>query len=504
MPPDFDLLVIGGGINGTGIANVAAQSGLSVLLVEQNDLAAHTSSRSSKLIHGDLRDLERGALRQVREALAEREVLLSMAPHIVWPLSFVLPLAPDARPAWKVRAGLFIYDHLGPRKGLSGCQQIDLRRHSVGQCLRPTLTHGFSYADCWVDDARLVVLNAMQAEEYGASILPRTRLMSARREEGLWRVELLCADGSQRELCVRGLVNAAGPWAASLAGSVLGSDQENPAGVSWVKGSHIVVPRLYQGDHAYLLQNHDQRLIVVLPYGEFNLIGSAESPYAGEITELTVSHEDIEYLCAAVNRYFQQPLLVTDVVWSFAGVRTVKEDRAKELSTVARDYRLELDAPEGAAPLLSVYGGKMTTYRQLAKCVRAKLASYFPDMTALADPPPTLPGGSLPSHSMQNYLVDLCRRFPFIPVEHLCRMARRHGSRCEILLQGVRSLDDLGLYFGGGLYLREVRLFCADEWAAEAEDVLWRRSKCALTMSASQRLAFTRWWERDRLLRQGS
>jgi len=495
MPSEFDLLVIGGGINGTGIANRAAQSGLSVLLAEQDDLAAHTSSRSSKLIHGGLRYLEHGELRLVREALAEREVLLGMAPHIIWPLCFVLPIIPGTRPQWMIRTGLFLYDHLGRRKALPGCRRLDLRQHPAGKALKPGARAAFSYADCWVDDARLVVLNAMQAEEYGARILPRTRVLSAVREGSKWRAVLLRPDGSEMQVMAQAIVNAAGPWVDPVRASLQGTELV-PA-VRLVKGSHIVVPRLYQGDFAYILQNTDQRIVFVLPYGQFNLIGTTDIPFCGNPADLSVGTDEIDYLCQAVNTHFVTQTGADDVVWKYAGVRTLYDDGKINVSDVTRDYHLDLIAPKGAAPLLSVFGGKLTTYRQLAQSALSKLAVFFPKLAPLRDPPLPLPGGVLPEADMTTYCCGLVRRYGFIPTDELLAMARRHGSRCEALLQGVRKLDDLGLSFGGGLYLREVRLLQQCEWALQAEDVLWRRTKCGLAMTAEQRAAFECWWNQQ-------
>lgn len=495
MPSEFDLLVIGGGINGAGIANRAAQSGLSVLLAEQDDLAAHTSSRSSKLIHGGLRYLEHGELRLVREALAEREVLLSMAPHIIWPLSFVLPIIPGTRPLWMIRTGLFLYDHLGRRKALPGCRRLDLRQHPAGKGLKPGARAAFSYADCWVDDARLVVLNAMQAEEFGARILTRTRVLSAVRDGSKWRAVLLRPDGSEMQLSVQAIVNAAGPWVDPMRALLLGAEVA-PA-VRLIKGSHIVVPRLYQGDFAYILQNTDQRVVFVLPYGRFNLIGTTDIPFCGDPADLTVEIDEIEYLCQAVNTHFVTQIGADDVVWKYAGVRTLYDDGKANASDVTRDYHLGLIAPKGEAPLLSVFGGKITTYRQLAQSALSKLAVFFPKIAQVSEPPLPLPGGVLPEADMTAYCCGLVRRYAFIPTDELLAMVRRHGSRCEALLHGVRKLADLGINFGGGLYLREVHLLQQQEWALQADDILWRRTKCGLTMTAEQRTAFESWWNQQ-------
>jgi glycerol-3-phosphate dehydrogenase len=499
MSTDFDLLVIGGGINGTGIANLAAQGGLSVLLAEQDDLASHTSSRSSKLIHGGLRYLEHGELRLVREALAEREVLLAMAPHIIWPLTFILPISADTRPAWMIRAGLFFYDHLGSRRTLPGSHRLDLSQHPAGQALKPGVRSAFSYADCWVDDARLVVFNAMQAEAFGASVLTRTRVRSARRTAGVWQVELQCADGSVKEVRTAAIVNAAGPWVDGVRAGMLGQDIA-PA-VRLVKGSHIVVPRLYQGEQAYLLQNTDGRVVFALPYGAFNLIGTTDVPFNGDPSALEVDEAEVDYLCTAVNRHFNQQIAAEDVRWRYCGVRALYDDGAANASSVTRDYRLELVATGDKTPLLSVFGGKITTYRQLALAALAQLDPFFPKRVPQQIPPPALPGGVLPAADISCYCAGLIRRFYFIPEDSLLALARRHGSHCEMILHGVESLPDLGQDFGAGLYQREVEWLRSEEWAQEVDDVLWRRTKCGLGMTADQRAHFAHWWmqssERD-------
>lgn len=492
MSADFDVLIIGGGINGAGIANQAAQAGLSVLLVEQDDLAAQTSSRSSKLIHGGLRYLEHHAFRLVREALAEREILLGMAPHIIWPLDFVLPVSADTRPAWMLRAGLLLYDHLGARKTLPPSRRIDLRTRPEGRCLRPDLHVAFCYADCWVDDARLVLFNALQAEEFGASIRTRTRLTGARRADGRWHADLCSADGVASCCTARALVNAAGPWVTQVPG--LAGTCRSGTGVRLVKGSHIVVPRLHAGGQAYLLQNDDGRVVFVLPYGAYSLIGTTDVPFDGDPARVEATPDEIAYLCRAVNRYFARPVGPDDVVWHFAGVRALYDDGAVQAQAVTRDYRLECDRT-GGAPLLTVFGGKITTYRRLALSALARLAPDFPQAVPPASPPPALPGGVLPVPDLGGYLRDLARRFPFMPRPALEAMLRRQGSRCEGLLDGTTALGDLGRDFGGGLYEREVCFMREEEWARSADDVLWRRSKAGLAMSPAERAAFAGWWD---------
>lgn len=495
MAADYDLLVVGGGINGCGIANRAAQCGLSVLLIERDDLASHTSSRSSKLIHGGLRYLEYGEFGLVREALAEREVLLTLAPHLVRPLSFVLPVGPGSRPAWLLGAGLLLYDHLGRRRTLPPSRRFDPARDPRGRCLRPEFSSAFSYADCRVDDARLVLANALQASEYGAAIRTRTRLTDARRADGLWQVALTGADGGTGRVRVRALVNAAGPWVQRVAAA---AGVAHPgAGVRLVKGSHIAVPRLYAGDHAYLLQTADRRVVFVLPYGDLNLIGTTDVPFAGDPAAVAIEPAEAGYLCDTVNGYFRVPVSPSDVVWHYAGVRALYDNGAPEARAVTRDYRLVCDAPDGAAPLLSVFGGKLTTYRRLAIEALDLLSPFLPGPTRPDEPPPALPGGLLPVADPDDYRADLARRHPFLPLPALAAMVARHGSRCERLLAGIKAAADLGRHFGGGLYQREAEWLFEHEWALAAEDVLWRRTKCALGMTPDERTAFCLWW-RDR------
>jgi glycerol-3-phosphate dehydrogenase len=490
MREHYDVLVVGGGINGCGIANLAAQCGLSVLLVEQDDLAAHTSSASSKLIHGGLRYLEYGEFRLVREALAEREVLLAMAPHIIRPLTFILPHHKALRPVWMIRLGLLLYDHLGSREQLPASQRLTLAQHPAGAPLRPLYHTGFSYADCWVDDARLVVLNAMQAHEYGADILTSTRLEGACRSEAGWLARLSTASGAPWMVTASALVNAAGPWVERVLATTL--DHAGRSRLRLVKGSHIVVPRLYEGEHAYLLQSGDRRVVFVLPYGDYTLIGTTDVPFDGDPAALVASAEEIDYLCRVVNEYFRQPIRPEDVVWSFAGVRPLFDDGSPSAAAVTRDYHLELDGSE--VPLLSVFGGKLTTHRQLARAALARLAGRF-ELELPDEAPPALPGGVLPTLTLSAYRRQLAQRFPWLPAALLTALLQRHGSLIERLLQGASTLADLGVDHGGGLYQREVEYLIGQEWARQPDDVLWRRSKCGLAMSEAERQAFAAAWE---------
>ncbi len=488
------MLIVGGGINGAGIARDAAGRGLSVLLCEKGDLGSGTSSASTKLIHGGLRYLEYYEFRLVREALAEREVLLRAAPHVIRPMRFVLPHDKGQRPAWLIRLGLFLYDHLGGRQRLPGSRSIDLRRGAQGEPLLARFRRGFEYADCLVDDSRLVALNAVDAAAHGATILVRTRFRTARREDGLWRARLEPADGAgpPREVLARALVNASGPWVSGVLDDIPGHEPEQH--MRLVKGSHIVVPRLYDGDHAYILQNADGRVVFIIPYeGEFSLIGTTEIEIHGDPGAVVAEAAEISYLCDAVNRYLRRPVRPADVVWSFSGVRPLYDESGvgKSTSAVTRDYVLDLDGGQGAAPLLSVFGGKITTYRRLAEHALEKLGPLLgidrPPWTANA----ALPGGDVEGADFANLIARIRRDFPWLADALAVRYARAYGTRTGLLLAGAGSLADLGEDFGGGLYEAEVTYLRRHEWARTAEDILWRRSKLGLHMpgGAADRLA---------------
>lgn len=479
----YDLAVVGGGINGAGIAADAAGRGLSVFLCEKDDLASHTSSASSKLIHGGLRYLEHHEFRLVREALAEREVLLAKAPHIVKPMRFVLPHRPHLRPAWMIRAGLFLYDHLGKRERLPASRGL---RFGAGSPLKADITRGFEYSDCWVDDARLVVLNAMAARERGAHIHPRTRCVSARRSKGLWHIHLERADGSLFSIRARGLVNAAGPWVARLLREDL--KQQSPYGIRLIQGSHIVVPKLYDGEQAYILQNEDRRIVFAIPYLQrFTLIGTTDREYQGDPAQVAISDEETDYLLKVVNDHFRKQLVRTDVLHSFAGVRPLCDDESDEPSAITRDYTLSLAGAPGEAPLLSVFGGKLTTYRKLAESAMKLLQPSFPRMGASWTASAPLPGGEDMS-DVASLAEALCNRHGWLPAPLAQRWASSYGSRVWRLLEGVSNLTDLGEHLGAGLYSREVDYLCREEWARSSLDILWRRSKLGLFLSSGQQL----------------
>jgi D-erythritol 1-phosphate dehydrogenase len=483
----FDLLVIGGGINGAGIARDAAGRGLSVVLVEKDDLAAHTSSASTKLIHGGLRYLEHYEFRLVAEALAEREVLLRVAPHIIEPLLFVLPHEPHLRPSWMIRAGLFLYDRLGGRMTLPKSFSVRLAGTRYGTGLKPRFRKGFVYADARVDDARLVVCNALDARARGSDIRVRTKLVAARRDNGLWHATLVDDAGARSDVTARALVNAAGPWVRDVLGEL--SEVPIAAGVRHVKGSHIVVPRIHDAPHAYILQNADNRIVFVIPYQDaFSLIGTTDVPvehYAHPV----ISDEETYYLLTLANTYVERPLAASDIVWSYSGVRPLYDDGTSDPSAITRDYVLQLDAGRDAAnaPVLSIFGGKITTYRKLAEAALAELRPFFPAMGPSWTHAAPLPGGDLPGGDRDAWLAELRQRYPALPADLLRALARRHGTRALAVLADTRSPADLGEDFGAELTEREIRYLQRDEWAVTADDVLWRRTKCGLAMTGAAR-----------------
>ena len=479
--PIYDLIVIGGGINGTGIAADAAGRGLSVMLCEMNDLASATSSNSSKLIHGGLRYLEYYEFRLVKEALAEREVLLKNAPHIIWPLRFRLPHRPHLRPAWMIRAGLFLYDHLAKRVSLPASKGL---KFDPSGPLNSEMKRGFEYSDGWVDDARLVVLTAMQARQHGAKIKTRKRCIAARREGGLWTITLQNQlNGKTKEIQSRALVNAAGPWVSSLFSETMNT--QAPKNIRLVKGSHIIVPRIHDEEQAYILQNQDGRIVFVIPYEEkFSLIGTTDEEYQGDPSQVAISQAEIDYLVDISNQHFTTQISADQVLHSYSGVRPLLDDAAENAQAVTRDYTFEVDAPVSQPPLLSVFGGKITTYRKLAQAAVDKLCQHFPDAGEqwTADAP--LPGGDF---SSQPELLDsLQRQYPWLPEQCARRYVRSYGTLTHKLLQHIDSLERMGQDFGHGLYACEVEYLLRHEWAMSLEDILWRRSKLGLFLNPAQ------------------
>lgn len=477
MNTDHDILVIGGGVNGAGIARDAAGRGHRVLLVEKGDLAQATSSASSKLIHGGLRYLEHHELRLVREALAEREVLLRAAPHIIWPIRFVLPHRPEMRPRWMIRLGLFLYDHLARRVTLPAAASFRTAAHPYGEPLSPAITHGFAYSDAWVEDSRLVLLNARDAAARGAVVRTRTGFAQARRHAAHWDVTL--TDGAR--ITTRGIVNAAGPWVAQALDA---AHVQAEGRVRLIRGSHVVVPALHAGEQAYILQNDDRRVVFVIPYeGRFSLIGTTDVPHAGDPATAHCTDEEAEYLCAAVTRQFARPVTTADIVWRYSGVRPLFDDGTDDPSAVTRDYVLRLD--DKAAPILNIYGGKITTFRRLAEdaagLIGGALGRAGTPWTAGA----SLPGGDLGGLTLPAFEAEMARRYPAAP--HIVRLVRRHGGE----LPRVLGDGALGADLGAGLTERELEWMRGQEWAVTAEDVLWRRSRLGLHMDRAERDALT-------------
>jgi glycerol-3-phosphate dehydrogenase len=484
----FDLAIIGGGINGVGIARDAVGRGLSVLLVEQNDLASGTSSASTKLIHGGLRYLEQGAFRLVREALAEREVMLRMAPHVIRPMRFVLPAHPGLRSALLLRIGLFVYDHLGGRKILPATTSLDLSDHALGMPLKPRFRRGFEYSDCWVDDARLVVLNAVDAAERGAAIRTRTRCMRADRTD-VWQL-VLKAHGRRETVAARVLINATGAWVGQVAESVLRVPARVP--VRLVKGSHIVVPRLFDHDRGYIFQTGDRRVVFALPFErDFTLIGTTDQNFIGNPAGAAPTPEEITYLCRSAGEYFREGVGLDQVVWTFAGVRSLHDDGSDRPEDVTREYHLVLDAQSRKAPLLTIYGGKITTYRKLAEAALSRLTHIFAMRRGWTATAP-LPGGDFAHDALDALLEQARHTWPFLTEDHARRLVRAYGTRVDRVLGGAASMDDLGPRFGADLTAAEVRYLIAQEWAQNEDDVLWRRSKLGLRLAQEERAALGR------------
>lgn len=500
----FDVVVVGGGVNGAGITRDAAGRGLKVLMVEQHDLASHTSSSSTKLIHGGLRYLEHYDFGLVRKALLEREVLLRSAPHIISPLRFVMPHDRGQRPAWMIRIGLMLYDHLARRELLPGSEAVTLAGSPLGAALKDEYRRGFAYSDCWVDDARLVVLCAVDAAERGATVLTRTRCVAAQRDRLLWRIELAGQDGPET-VTARVLINAAGPWAGSFVGSVPGAGQR---ALRLIKGSHIVVPRLFEHDHAYIFQNPDSRIVFAIPYEQrFTLVGTTDVDYPGDPGDVAIDASEIQYLCSAINRYFRQPIAPKDVVWSYSGVRPLLEDEAEDASSVTRDYALELDGgpTDNEAPMLNVFGGKITTFRRLAEEAVDSLIGLFEDRPQVAQrwtEAARLPGGDIAGDgaravSLDEFVTILRRDYPFVPAALLRRLASAYGTRARRIIGPSRQLSDLGREVLPGLFDAELRYLVDHEWARTADDVLWRRSKLGLHFQGDAASSVQEWLEQN-------
>jgi glycerol-3-phosphate dehydrogenase len=478
-----DLFIIGGGINGCGIARDAVGRGYSVFLAEMNDLASGTSRAATKLIHGGLRYLEHYEFRLVRESLMEREVLWSMAPHIIWPLRFVLPHHKGLRPAWFLRLGLFIYDHLGGRKLLPPTKTIDMTTHAAGKPLKKLFTKGFEYSDCWVDDARMVVLNAQDAAARGATVRTRTKVRSARREDGIWLVTIEDRiSGKSEEISARMLINAAGPWVDEVIGKALGRNDAN--NVRLVQGSHIIVPKIFEHDRCYIFQNADNRIIFAIPYErEFTLIGTTDQDYSGDPSKVEITDSEITYLCDAASEYFALQVRPRDIVWTYSGVRPLFNDGASKAQEATRDYVLKVEGTAAEGAVLNIFGGKITTYRRLAEHVMEKIEDVLGKKTGSWTRGAKLPGGDFAATGFSGQVNKLKSAYPFLTGRQATRYVRLYGSQASALLGQAKSDMQLGAKFGPEMTEAEVRYLMTHEWALTAEDVLWRRTKAGLVTS---------------------
>jgi len=481
-----DIFIIGGGINGCGIARDAAGRGYSVFLAEMNDLASGTSSGSTKLIHGGLRYLEYYEFRLVREALKEREVLWKNAPHIIWPMRFVLPIAEGIRPPWLVRLGLFLYDHIGGRKLLPATRTLDMRRDPSGKPLKPLFTKAFEYSDCWVNDARLVVLNARDAVKRGATIRTRTKVVSAQRADKLWHVTIEDTRSGARSLVkARLLVNASGPWIDNVLSEAMG--QKDAHNVRLVQGSHIVVRKKFDDPRAYFFQNRDGRIIFAIPYeNEFTLIGTTDRDYPGDPAKVHISDEEVTYLCNAASEYFAEPVRPEDIIWTYSAVRPLYDDGASKAQEATRDYVLRPDAPEGQPPRIDAFGGKITTYRRLSEHMLEKIEDFLGKRGKPWTANAPLPGGEFAHDGFEGEVKRLRDSYAFLAPAHAARLVRLYGTDARTIVGNASSLADLGQHFGADLYQAEIDFLIAHEWATTAEDVLWRRTKLGLRLTAEE------------------
>lgn len=500
LSEETDIFVIGGGINGCGIARDAVGRGYSVRLAEMNDLASGTSSWSSKLIHGGLRYLEHYEFRLVREALSEREVLLKSAPHIIWPMRFVLPHHKSMRPAWLLRIGLFLYDHIGKRKLLPGTKQVNLKTAAVGKPLKPVFSKGFEYSDCWVNDARLVVLNAKDAQDRGATIETHTQVISARKDNGLWCITTKnLRNGDVTEHKARVIVNAAGPWVDKVLGEAFGSNRSK--NVRLVQGSHIVVPKLHSHDRAYIFQNADNRIIFALPYEQdYTLIGTTDQDYIGDPSEVKITDQEVSYLCSAASEYFKEPVKADDIVWSYSGVRPLYDDGASAAQEATRDYVLRVDGEQGEPAAVNIFGGKITTYRKLAESMMEEIEQLIGVRNAPWTAQSHLPGGDFAVGDYDKLVSKFKSEFPFIQASLSERLVRSYGTKAWVLMQGANTTEDMGTEFGGSLTEREVNYLMKHEWAECAEDVVWRRSKLGIRLDKTEISTLDEWMQDNRAL----
>jgi len=488
----LDIFIIGGGINGTAIASDAAGRGLAVTLVEKNDLASGTSSASSKLIHGGLRYLEFYEFGLVRKALLEREVLLFRAPHLVTPLEFILPHESHLRPAWMIRVGLFLYDHLAKRKRLPGSKSVNLHNSIYGKSLLEHLKKGFSYYDCFADDSRLVIENAISAKLHGANILTRTEFMSAIRENNHWKIQLKNTRTQEIFYCYsKALLNVGGPWIKEIQRKI--KDTNMQFDIKLDKGSHIIVPKIYEGDHAYILQNKDQRVIFAIPYrNKFTLVGTTDIEYAGNLDDIRISPLEEEYLCKSINDYFTKSISPSDIRWSYAGVRCLQASTGHTAATASRDFKY-LHEIKNNSLLFVVIGGKLTTHRTLAEDALDHMKEFFPEMKGAWTKTKALPGGDIPHQDFQAFYKNFHKKYPWLPKTLAHRYVKSYGSRANLLLQNKHSIADLGIDFGSELYQNEVEYLIAEEWAETSDDILWRRSKLGLNMSKKNKKNLDTW-----------
>ncbi|MFK7994620.1 MAG: glycerol-3-phosphate dehydrogenase [Granulosicoccus sp.] len=506
----YDLVVIGGGVNGAGIARDASGRGLKVLLCEKDDLAQHTSSASTKLVHGGLRYLEHYDFMLVRHALSEREVLLRAAPHIIWPLRFILPHHKALRPRWLIRLGLFLYDHLGGRKLLPSSHGVNLTRHISGDALKDDFTYAFEYSDCWVQDARLVTLNVMDAAERGCDVRVRTECTDIIRGDGQWTVNLQDhLSGQASVVTARAIVNASGPWVEKTLN--LDEDHDSRHGVRLVKGSHVVVPKLFDHPYTYIFQNADNRILFAVPYeNDFTLLGTTDVEIQAEPGSEKIEDSEIDYICSNASEYFKTPISKEQVVWTYSGVRPLYDDASDNASKVTRDYKLDLDTRKGA-PILSVYGGKITTFRKLSEQAVDMLKPELDFTSDAWTSSVALPGGDIPNADYDGFLKRSAQQYPWLDEIVLNDYCRNYGTRISTLLSDVNSMEDLGHHFGGPLYQAEVDYLIVHEWARSAADILWRRSKKGLHTPADTEQVLQQWIEQhynfdnhDSVLRQVS
>jgi len=494
---EFDLFIIGGGINGCGIARDAVGRGYSVYLAEMNDLASGTSSWSSKLIHGGLRYLEYYEFRLVREALSERETLWALAPHIIRPMRFVLPHHSGLRPAWMLRLGLFLYDYIGARKSLPPTRSLDLRKDKAGEALKDDFKKGFEYSDCWVDDARLVILNAQDAAARGAEIHTRTKCVSARHEDGIWHLVTEDVETKVRtSITANMVINAAGPWVDEVLGKSFG--RNNPKNVRLVQGSHIVVPKFHDHDRAYICQNDDGRIVFAIPYQkDHTVIGTTDRDYDGDPAKVKISQEEIEYLCDLAGDYFKKPIKPEDIVWDYSGVRPLFDDGASEAQEATRDYVLKPNDNANEPPVVNIFGGKITTYRRLAESMMEIVENKIGRKGRPWTSKPKLPGGDFAATGFDALLGKLKVEYPWLEDDNALRLARQFGTNCWMVLAGATSQRDLGEDFGHGLFEVEVRYLAANEWARTADDVLWRRTKLGLKFSKAEATVLNEWMAKE-------